>query len=82
MTQARRTSITSPYASVWKDTTPSIPELRLADPHYRIASRMNLGLPAFVHLPDNATAVAKMEHVLVILIITYHVLHISVEKSP
>src|SRR3984957_10597861 len=59
VTQARLTSIPSPYASVWKDTTPSIPELRLADPHYRIASRMNLGLPAFVHLPDKCYSCGK-----------------------
>jgi hypothetical protein len=59
VTQARLTSITSPYASVWKDTTPSIPELRLADPYYRIASRMNLGLPAFVHLPDKCYSCGK-----------------------
>jgi len=59
VTRARLIAITSPYASVWKETIPSSPELRLADPYYRIASRMNLGLPVFSHLPNKCYSCFK-----------------------
>jgi hypothetical protein len=54
---AHLTCISAPHASTWKTVIPSSTLCVLADPHYRIAARLNLGLPPYRNqLPSNCTS--------------------------
>eukprot|EP00456_Euglypha_rotunda_P049757 TRINITY_DN3993_c0_g2_i4.p1 TRINITY_DN3993_c0_g2~~TRINITY_DN3993_c0_g2_i4.p1 ORF type:complete len:427 (-),score=23.61 TRINITY_DN3993_c0_g2_i4:53-1333(-) len=60
MTKARLRSIRGKQAGAWLTALPTTPALTLSDLHFRVASRLRLGLPPQDHLPANCKCGANL----------------------
>ena len=60
MEKARLRSIRGKQAGAWLSTLPTSPALTLSDQHFRVASRLRLGLPPQEHLPSTCKCGASL----------------------